>query len=63
MVTGIIFEHGKNDLELWKDFNLTEEEEKEIWNILMRHDTEGCSLRGTCKAIATEIGGSQDEKP
>ena len=55
MITGIIFRHGENDLELWEGFSLTEEEENAIWNILMRHDTEGCSVRGTRKEIAREL--------
>lgn len=55
-ISGIIFEHGKDNYGLWEGFSLTEEEESEIWKILMRHDTEGCSVRGTRKEIAEEIG-------
>ena len=55
MITGIIFRHEENDFELWEGFNLTEEEETEIWNILMRHNTEGYSIRGTRKEIANEL--------
>lgn len=55
-ISGIIFEHGKNDYGLWEDFYLTEEEENQIMEILMKHDTEGCSVRGTRKEIAEEIG-------
>ena len=36
-------------------FSLTEEEEEQIYEILMRHDTEGCSIRGTRNDIANEI--------
>ena len=55
-ISGIIFEHGKDDFGLWEGFLLTEEEENQIMEILMRHDTEGCSVRGTRKEIAEEIG-------
>ena len=55
-ISGIIFEHGTNDYGFWEGFSLTEAEENAIWQILMNHDTEGCSIRGTRKDIAREIG-------
>lgn len=55
-ITGIVIKHGNNDSEYWTGFSLTEEEENKIWNILSNHDTEGCSIRGTRKEIAEEIG-------
>lgn len=55
-ILGIVFEHGNNDFGYWEGFNLTEAEENAIWNILSKHDTEGCSIRGTRKEIAEEIG-------
>lgn len=55
-IAGIVIEHGKDDFGYWERFNLTEAEENAIWNILNKHDTEGCSLRGTRKEIAEEIG-------
>lgn len=55
-ISGIIFEHGNNDFGYWTGFSLTEDEENAIWNILNKHDIEGCSLRGTQKEIAEEIG-------
>ena len=55
-IAGIVIEHGSNDFGYWEGFYLTEDEENEIWNILSNHDTEGCSLRGTRKEIAEEIG-------
>lgn len=55
-ISGIVIEHGKNDFGYWEGFNLTKDEENEIWNILSNHDTEGCSLRGTRKEIVKEIG-------
>lgn len=55
-IVGIVIEHGKDDFGYWEGFNLTEAEENAIWNILNKHDTEGCSLRGTRKEIAEEIG-------
>ena len=55
-ISGIIFEHGTNDYGFWEGFSLTEEEENQIMEILMRHDTEGCSIRGTRKEISEDIG-------
>ena len=54
-ISGIIFEHGKDDYVLWEGFNLSEEDETAIWQILQKYDTEGCSVRGTRKEIAVEI--------
>lgn len=54
-ICGIVFEHGEDDFGLWEGFYLTEEEEKIIHEILMRHDTEGCSIRGTRKEIAEDF--------
>lgn len=55
-IAGIIFEHRDNDFSYWKGFNLTKDEENVILDILNKHDTEGCSIRGTRKEIAEEIG-------
>ena len=55
-IVGIVMEHGDNDFGYWEGFYLTEDEENAIQNILNKHDTEGCSLRGTRKEIAEEIG-------
>lgn len=55
-IAGIVIEHGKDDFGYWEGFSLTEVEENAIWNILNKHDTEGCSIRGTRKEIAEEIG-------
>lgn len=55
-IVGIVMEHGDNDFGYWEGFYLTKTEENAIWNILNKHDTEGCSLRGTRKEIAEEIG-------
>ena len=54
-ICGIIFEHGNDDYGLWEGFSLTEEEENIIWKILEKHDTEGCSIRGTRKEIAEDF--------
>lgn len=54
-VSGIVIEHGKDDSGYWEGFSLTEAEENAIWNILNKHDTEGCSIRGTRKEISEEI--------
>ena len=55
-IAGIVIEHGKNDFGYLEGFSLTEAEENAIWNILNKHDTEGCSIRGTRKEIAEQIG-------
>ena len=55
-IAGIVIEHGDNDFGYWEGFYLTEEEGNAIWNILNKHDTEGCSIRGTRKEIAEESG-------
>lgn len=55
-IVGIVMEHGDNDFSYWEGFYLTEEEENVVWNILNKHDTEGCSLRGTRQEIAEKIG-------
>ena len=56
-ISGIIFEHGKDDFGLWEGFVLSDEDEAAIWQILQKYDTEGCSVRGTRKEIVEEIGG------
>lgn len=55
-ILGIIIEYGKNDVGYWEGFGLTKAEENAMWDILSKHDTEGCSIRGTRKEIAEEIG-------
>ena len=39
-ISGIIFEHGKDDDGWWEGFNLTEDEENQSMEILINHDTE-----------------------
>lgn len=56
-ISGIVIEHENNDFGYWEGFSLTQDEEDAIWNILDKHDTEGCSVRGTRKEIVEEIGG------
>lgn len=55
-IHGIIFEHGDDDYGLWEGFNLSKEDADTIQQILSKYDTEGCSVRGTRKEIATEMG-------
>lgn len=55
-IAGIVIEYEDNDFGYWEGFSLTEAEENAIWNILNKHDTEGCSIIGTRKEIAEEIG-------
>ena len=54
-ICAIIFEHGNDDYGIWEGFHLSEEDENAIQQILMKYETEGCSLRGTRKEIANEF--------
>lgn len=54
-ITGIILKHGCDDLELWTDFALSQEEENTIKEILERHQNDGTSIRGTKTDIIEEI--------
>ena len=54
-IVGIINQFGKNDFSYWTGFCLNDEEQKQIEEILHRHDTEGCSIRGTRSDISNEI--------
>ena len=54
-IFGIMFQHGTDDFGYWEGFNLTEEEERIISEILAKHDTEGCSVRGTWKDVIEDI--------
>mgnify|MGYP004536977565 FL=1 len=55
-IAGIVIKHGNNDFEYWTGFSFTKDEENVIWNILNKHDIEGCSVRGTRKEIIKEVG-------
>jgi hypothetical protein len=52
-IFGIITRFGEDDFSYWEGFSLSEEEEKQIMAILLKHDTEGFSVRGS--DIACEI--------
>lgn len=54
-IVGIINQFGENDFSYWTGFCLNDEEQKQIEEILHRHDTEGCSIRGTKSDISNEI--------
>lgn len=54
-IAGIIFRHGEDDYGLWEGFHLSKKDEDAIQTILMKYDTEGCSVRGTRKEIAEEM--------
>lgn len=54
-IVGIINQFGENDFSYWTGFCLNDEEQKQIEEILHRHDTEGCSIRGTRSDISNEI--------
>ena len=40
-IFGIITRFGEDDFSYWEGFSLSEEEEKQIMAILLKHDTEG----------------------
>ena len=54
-ICGIMMEHGTNDFGFWEGFNLSEEDENMIYNILAKYDTEGYSVRGTRKEVLEDI--------
>ena len=54
-IAGIMMEHGNNDFSYWGGFYLTEEEENAIMEILSKHDTEGCSVRGTFDDVLEDL--------
>ena len=53
-LVGVLFQHCDDDYALWEGFSLTEEEEEIISNILLKHDAEGCSVRGAYNQIIVE---------
>ena len=54
-IIGIMFGHSDRTVTYWDGFYLTEEEQNAIWDILSKHDTEGCSIRGNLEEIRNEI--------
>ena len=54
-IFGIITRFGEDDFSYWEGFSLSEEEEKQIMAILLKHDTEDFSVRGSRSDIAYEI--------
>lgn len=55
-IVGIIFQHGEDDYGLWEGFMLSEKDDNAIQTILSKYETDGCSVRGTRKDIAEEMG-------
>lgn len=53
-ISGILLQHGDDDYALWEGFSLTEAEENAIWEILSKHDAEGCSVRGAYNQLIVE---------
>ena len=45
-IKAIVFEHGKNDFEIWSNFSLSDTDEKAIFEILKNYETMGESVRG-----------------
>lgn len=55
-IVGIMFQHGnEDDFGYWNEFSLSKEDEEAIWNILMKYDTEGCSVRGTLEEVVEDM--------
>lgn len=54
-IIGIMFGHNDGTVGYWNGFVLSEEDQNEIWNILSRYDTEGCSIRGNLEDVKNEI--------
>lgn len=55
IIKGILFEHGKDNYEMWQGFCLTEKEQSAIMDILNKHQKEGGSVSGNGKQIAKSI--------
>lgn len=51
-ISGIISKNGEDDYELYNGFVLSKEDEKAIWKILQKYETEGGSERGTQREVA-----------
>lgn len=58
-ISAIVFEHGKDDFELWSEFSLSKEDEDKIMSILNKYDTDGFSVRGN---MAVNIKSVYDEE-
>lgn len=55
-IVGIMFQHGNgNDFGYWNGFSLSEEDNEAIQKILMKYDTEGCSVRGTLEEVVEDM--------
>lgn len=54
-IIGIMFSHSDGTVGYWNGFTLSEKEQNAIWKILSKHDTEGCSVRGSLEDVKGEI--------
>ena len=54
-IKGIISEHGKDDFEMWHNFELNKEDEGIILDILSKYANDGESIRGTKEDITKEV--------
>lgn len=56
MICGIMMQYGNgNDFSFWNGFSLSDEDNETIQKILMKYDTEGCSVRGTWEGVVEDI--------
>lgn len=54
-IVGIVFKYDTDDYCYWNGFTLTEEEKRIISKIILKHENDGCSVRGTISQIISEI--------
>lgn len=59
-IIGITYAMNGN-LQFWHDFNISEEDENKIWEILSKYDTSGISVSGTKEDIVNEINSMYSE--
>ena len=49
------------NLQFWHDFNISEEDENKIWEVLSKYDTSGISVSGTKEDVVNEINSMYSE--
>lgn len=59
-IIGILYAMNGN-LQFWHDFNISEEDENKIWEILSKYDTSGISVSGTKEDVVNEINSMYSE--
>ena len=54
-IVGIVFEHSDKTVSCWDGFNLTDDDQETIGVVLLKHETEGYSVRGTLNDVLNEL--------